>query len=247
MIRAILTDIEGTTTSIAFVHDVLFPYSREHLPQFIRDNQDDFEVLKALDMAGAEAGQPNLTPEESINLLLQWIAEDRKTTPLKTLQGLLWRKGYQEGAYKGHLYPDAFENLQKWHQQGIALYVFSSGSVNAQKLLFSHTEYGDLTPLFKGYFDTSTGPKKKKNSYTLIAKAMSQKTEDILFLSDITAELDAAAAAGMQTCRLVREGSADIDPECLHPQVRSFADMGLNPHSEIQTFNDPSVLNETEE
>ncbi len=242
MIRAILTDIEGTTTSIAFVHDVLFPYSHQHLPQFIRDHKDDFDVQKALDMAGAEAGRPNLSPEQSIDLLLQWIAEDRKVMPLKTLQGLLWKQGYQDAAYRGHIYPDAMEYLQKWQQQGIALYVFSSGSVQAQKLLFAHSDYGDMTPLFSGYFDTSTGPKKKKNAYSLIAKAINQPAENILFLSDISEELDAAASAGMQTCRLVREGDAQIEKNCVHPQVRSFADIGLNPDDIVQTFNDPNML-----
>lgn len=242
MIRAILTDIEGTTTSIAFVHEVLFPYSREHLPQFIRDQQNEFEVRNALEMASAEAGRPNLSTEDTIELLLQWIAEDRKTAPLKTLQGLLWKQGYQNGAYKGHLYPDALQNLQAWAQQGLQLYVFSSGSVQAQKLLFSHTEYGDITPLFKGYFDTATGPKKKPSSYELIAKAMNQQPKDVLFLSDIIEELDAATLAEMQTCRLVREGDATLEKNCPHPQVRSFADIHLNPEADLPTFYDLSVL-----
>ncbi len=240
MIRAILTDIEGTTTSIAFVHDILFPYARQHLSAFIQENQDDESVQQWLEVARAESGQPGLSVQDTITLLLQWIAEDRKSTPLKALQGMLWEKGYREGAYQGHLYPDVPDCLKHWQQLGIALYVFSSGSVKAQQLLFAHTAYGDLTPLFKGYFDTTTGPKQNQNSYQLIAKAINQAPTDVLFLSDISAELNAALAAGMQTCRLVREGA--MEKNCGHPQVRSFADIGVNPDSLIQTFSDSSVL-----
>ncbi len=240
MINTILTDIEGTTTSIAFVHEVLFPYARKHLPEFIRSHQNNDEVKQWLGVTRADSGQPGLNLEETIALLLQWMAEDRKSTPLKALQGLLWKQGYDQADYQGHVYQDAAQALQAWQQQGLSLYVFSSGSVAAQKLLFSSTPYGDMTPLFKGYFDTGTGAKKKPDSYTRIAKAIGQDAEKILFLSDITEELDAAAMAGMLTCRLVRDGEMELG--YAHPQVRSFADVRLNPDSVVQIFNDPSML-----
>ena len=150
MPRAILTDIEGTTSSIAFVAETLFPYARERLPAFVAAHPDEAAPILA-EVAAMEPGDPVAT-------LTRWIDEDRKATPLKTLQGMIWADGYRERAFTGHIYPDAAAALRRWHEAGIALYVFSSGSVAAQKLLFGHSDAGDLTPLFSGYFDTTTGP-----------------------------------------------------------------------------------------
>jgi len=157
MIRAIVTDIEGTTSSIDFVKDVLFPYAREKLPAFVETHADQPEVQHWLHEAAREAGLVSASRQEIIDLLTRWIDEDRKATPLKALQGLIWADGYASGEFKGHVYPEVAENLQKWKKQGIHLYVYSSGSVTAQKLLFGHSEAGDLTPLFSGYFDTEIG------------------------------------------------------------------------------------------
>ena len=141
-------------------------------------------------------------------------------TPLKALQGLIWEEGYRRGDFKGHVYEDAARNLRRWHERGIALYVYSSGSVHAQKLLFGYSEAGDLTPLFSGYFDTAIGHKREAESYRAIAVAMDRPPQDILFLSDIGAELDAARAAGIQTVWLVRDGAPDSNAD--HRQARDF-------------------------
>lgn len=202
--RAIVTDIEGTTSSIAFVHDVLFPYSRARLADFVAAHPG--EAAPFLDQVRAETGNPDLDTDGCIAQLLAWHDADRKIGPLKSLQGLIWAQGFAEGVLKGHIYPDALAGLRRWHAAGIPLYVYSSGSVAAQKLIFGHTEHGDLTPLFAGFFDTAVGGKKEAASYEAIARAIGLPPGDILFLSDVREELDAAAAAGFAVVLLVREG-----------------------------------------
>lgn len=224
MTKAIVTDIEGTTSSLSFVKDVLFPYARAHLPDFVRQHSLEPEVKVLLDDARQIAGA-DLDNERLISQFIDWIDRDQKITPLKSLQGLIWQDGYRQGAFKGHLYPDAAERLKDWHAQGYALYVYSSGSVYAQKLLFAHTEYGDLTPLFSGYFDTHIGGKQDPASYRAIAQQIDLPAADILFLSDIEAELDAARAAGFDTCWLVRDRA--IDSRAAHRQVNDFAAIQL--------------------
>lgn len=224
MTKAIVTDIEGTTSSLSFVKDVLFPYARAHLPDFVRQHNLEPEVKVLLDDARQIAGA-DLDNERLISQFIDWIDRDQKITPLKSLQGLIWQDGYRQGAFKGHLYPDAAERLKDWHAQGYALYVYSSGSVYAQKLLFGHTEYGDLTPLFSGYFDTHIGGKQDPASYRAIAQQIDLPAADILFLSDIEAELDAARAAGFDTCWLVRDRA--IDSRAAHRQVNDFAAIQL--------------------
>jgi enolase-phosphatase E1 len=204
MITTILTDIEGTTSSIDFVKDVLFPYARERLPAFVVTHADDSDVQHWLHEAAKEAGLVSATQQEIIELLQSWIDADRKSTALKALQGMIWRDGYAGGEYRAHVYPEVPARLRAWHAAGLRLYVYSSGSVPAQKLFFAHTEAGDLCPLFSGYFDTETGPKREAASYRRIAEAIGLPPGEILFLSDIEAELDAAAAAGMQTTLLAR-------------------------------------------
>ncbi len=225
MIKAVLTDIEGTTSSIAFVKDVLFPYAREHMAEFISDHALDPEVRKLLDDVCTEAGQI-LNGEEVIAQLIRWIDEDKKVIPLKLLQGMIWERGYREGDYTGHVYHDAAEKLKEWHRQGIKLYVYSSGSVPAQKLLFGHSDYGDMTPLFSGYFDTRTGNKREPDSYKAIAKEIGLPANEILFLSDIAEELQAAKSAGMQTIQLVRADDG-TQPSRDFTQAKSFAEISL--------------------
>lgn len=197
---AILTDIEGTTSSIAFVTDVLFPYARAHLAEYVAAHPAETAPILA-EVAAQEAGDPLAT-------LLRWIDEDRKATPLKTLQGMIWAEGYGSGALRGHVYPDAVAALRRWHAAGIGLYVFSSGSVQAQKLLFGHSVAGDLTPLFSGYFDTTTGPKRVAASYAKIAAAIDVEPADILFLSDTPEEIAAARESGMAARLVDRDGRA---------------------------------------
>lgn len=217
-IKAILTDIEGTTSSLSFVKDVLFPYAREHIAAFVRDNSSEEKVVQQLDAVRSIEGEA-LDIEDIIEKLHQWIDTDQKITPLKTLQGLLWEKGYRDGDFKGHVYEDAYLHLKQWHESGIQLFVYSSGSIYAQKLLFGYSDFGDMTPLFSGYFDTTSGFKQEASSYENITTAIGLSAEEILFLSDIEQELDAAKEAGMQTCWLVREGKTEATS---HQQVTDF-------------------------
>ncbi|MBB6243767.1 acireductone synthase [Rhodanobacter sp. MP1X3] len=204
-IRAIVTDIEGTTSSISFVRDVLFPYARQRLPAFVETHGDKPDVLHWLHEAAKEAGLVEASRQEIIELLLQWIDEDRKSTALKALQGMIWKDGYESGDYRSHMYPEVAACLRQWHASGVLLYVYSSGSVPAQQLLFGYSEAGDLTPLFSGYFDTQTGAKREVDSYRRIAETIDASPEQILFLSDIVEELDAAKTAGFHTAWLIRE------------------------------------------
>ena len=236
-VKVILTDIEGTTSSISFVKDVLFPYAAEHMPQYVRDHINDDAVKAALQQTAelaAEDGE-NLSNDDIadntdalIEKLLQWIAEDRKATPLKALQGLIWKTGYENGDYQAHMYPDATEYLKKWHDSGLPLYVYSSGSVKAQELFFGYSQDGNLLPLFKGHFDTLVGGKRETQSYLNILAEL-QKTHtglnaaDVLFLSDIKEELDAAKEAGMQSVWLLRDSEIPAEPE--HKAVKSFAEI----------------------
>lgn len=218
-IKAILTDIEGTTSAVSFVFDVLFPYAAKHLPDFVRQHAARADVAEQLDAVRRDNHEPDANVERVIEILLGWIAEDRKATPLKALQGMVWEQGYQAGQLKGHVYPDAVEALERWHRQGFKLFVYSSGSIQAQKLIFGCSEAGDLAPLFSGYFDTTSGPKREAQSYQRITEAIGLEAAQILFLSDIVEELDAARMAGMMTCGLAREGGELTG----HVTVDSFA------------------------
>lgn len=223
-IRAIVTDIEGTTSSIDFVHQTLFPYAKAHLRGFLRAHARRPEVAVHVH-AVAEAEGRQLTLEDAADVLERWIAEDRKATPLKALQGMVWAQGYAAGELQGHVYADTPEYLRRWHAQGLQLYVYSSGSVEAQQLIFGHTAYGDLTPLFDGYFDTRVGGKREPASYQNILEAIGLPASEVLFLSDIGEELDAARAAGLATTQLLRDEKAQAFPQ--HPSARDFSDVRL--------------------
>ncbi|MBV1813569.1 acireductone synthase [Pseudomonas viridiflava] len=218
-IKAILTDIEGTTSAVSFVFDVLFPFARQHLPDFVRQNADKPAVAEQLQAVRADSGESQADVERVVEILLQWIAEDRKATPLKALQGMVWEQGYNAGQLKGHVYTDAVEALKRWHAEGYRLYVYSSGSIQAQQLIFGCSEAGDLSGLFSGYFDTTSGPKREAQSYRTITQAIGCEAGEILFLSDIVEELDAARDAGMATCGLVRAEGVLAG----HENVSSFA------------------------
>ena len=247
-IKAIVTDIEGTTSSISFVHEVLFPYAAKNLESFVHNNSDEpfiSQIIHQVINFGADGdgyernacSSPMQELSESeikhaLDILQHWIKLDLKIKPLKDLQGLIWEEGYKNGDFKGHIYEDAYHKLKEWHEQGIPLYIYSSGSVHAQKLLFGYTKYGDLNDLFSGNFDTKIGGKKEAQSYSKIAKEISNglsrrdaprndtiSSEEILFLSDIEAELDAASEAGMKTIQLVR---SETTPGERHIKVESF-------------------------
>jgi len=226
----VLVDIEGTTSTIAFVHTVLFPYADEHLDAYVAAHRDDPEVAEAMRdaarLAGLEAGADDA---EVLAHLHAWIAEDRKATPLKTLQGLIWAEGYEQTGLRGHVYPDAAAGLRRWHDAGLKLYVYSSGSIEAQRVLFAHSDRGDLSPLFSGYFDTTTGPKREARSYAAIAREIGAEPAEIAFLSDVDAELDAARIAGMQTVRLLRPADTPPGATTVHPSAGSFDDIEITP------------------
>jgi enolase-phosphatase E1 len=225
VIQAILTDIEGTTSSIHFVKDVLFPYADKAMQDFVHQHASEPAVAAQIDDVRRALGEPSASLEQVVSTLRQWIHDDRKITPLKTLQGMIWEQGFREGAFKAHLYSDTAPCLRAWHTQGMPLYVYSSGSIHAQKLFFAHTECGDLTPLFSGYFDTTSGGKREAGSYRHIAAAIGVAPEHILFLSDIEQELDAATAAGLHTYWLVREG--ELPKASKHPAAASFTAIDL--------------------
>ncbi|WP_298191495.1 acireductone synthase [Metallibacterium sp.] len=225
-IRAILIDIEGTTSDIRFVHHVLFPYARKRLPAYIETHRDLTDVQHWLSEAASEAGLIEASLREIIDLLLGWIDADRKSTALKALQGMIWREGYAAGDFVAHVYADVAPALRAWRARGLRLYVYSSGSVEAQKQFFAHSEAGDLTPLLAGYFDTETGPKRETASYAHIADAIDMAPAHILFLSDIEAELDAARAAGMRTT-LLRRPPSECTASSSHPCIHDFAALVL--------------------
>jgi enolase-phosphatase E1 len=225
VIKAIVTDIEGTTTSISFVADVLFPYARARIAQFVVDNAQLPEVSAEIAQVRSIIHESDASLERVGQILVEWIDQDKKITPLKTLQGLIWRSGYEDGSLKGHLYPEVATRLRAWKQAGIQLSVYSSGSEAAQKLLFGFSEAGDLTPLFDHFFDTRIGGKREADSYRHIAITLGLPAEQILFLSDIVQELDSAAAAGLKTIAL--------DRQCIgegfgaHPYVNNFDQIDL--------------------
>lgn len=229
--RAILTDIEGTTSSIAFVHTVLFPYALRALPNFVKHNTGNPVVREWLDRAALDIGGV-VSDDCIVEILQNWIREDRKHPALKALQGMLWKDGYERGDYRGHVYADATEALRHWHAQGIPLIVYSSGSVDAQKLLFAHSDAGDLSGLFAGNFDTAVGGKRESGSYQRIARELGLPAGDILFLSDVVEELDAARDAGLQTLLLDRPEDYPTprvgDAAHGHLRVMSFADIAID-------------------
>ncbi|BAW96120.1 2,3-diketo-5-methylthio-1-phosphopentane phosphatase [[Synechococcus] sp. NIES-970] len=210
MIQLVLMDIEGTTTSVSFVFDVLFPYFRENIQSIVaRAAEPEIAtILKQVqDLTSAETGE-SLDQAGAIAQLHQWSVEDRKVAPLKAMQGFLWEEGYKKGDFRGHIYPDVLPKLKQWRTQGIQLGIYSSGSVKAQKLLFGYSDYGDLTGYFDYFFDLKVGQKRDVKSYQAIAQTANIPPTNILFLSDVPAELDAATQAGYQTIHLVRPGTA---------------------------------------
>lgn len=203
---AVVVDIEGTVGSIRFVKDVLFPFARSRLRQFVLANRSRPDVVRELDAVRTETGIADV--EGQIAQLERWSDADRKITPLKALQGMVWAGGYASGELVAHLYDDAIAALKRWRATRMRVYVYSSGSIAAQKLYFAHTAAGDLTPCLAGYFDTTTGPKQEAESYRRIASAIGRPADDLLFLSDVAAELEAAAAAGFQAVQVRREPPA---------------------------------------
>ncbi|HET8964710.1 MAG TPA: acireductone synthase [Candidatus Acidoferrum sp.] len=233
-ILALLLDIEGTTTPIDFVFKSLFPYAAANVEQFLGQNHSDAEIknliaeLRSTWSAAASSGAPvwiESSPEEklaSAASYVRWLIDrDSKITPVKTLQGKIWEQGFRSGALKGEVYPDVAPAFARWRRQGRRIAIFSSGSVLAQKLLFSHSTAGDLSSFIEAFFDTTTGPKREPASYKEIAAALSFPPDQILFVSDIPAELDAARAAHLHTAHSLRPG-IPAEPTSAHPSLASF-------------------------
>jgi enolase-phosphatase E1 len=227
--RGVLLDVEGTTTAISFVYETLFPYAAARLAATCAGRAGEPVVAAALARLRAEhaaesagAGAPPFGDGADY---ARWLMErDRKSPGLKELQGLIWEEGYRAGTLRSHLFADVAPALAAWRRAGVQLRVFSSGSRRAQQLLFSHTEQGDLTPLFEGFHDTAAGPKVEARSYRAIAEEFALPPAALLFLSDVAGELDAAAAAGYRTACVVRPGNRP-QPPGPHPIVTSFADL----------------------
>ena len=230
--RAILLDIEGTTTPIEFVHQVLFPYARARVHDYLEQHADDPEVRADIALLRAEytadsAHAPDLPPWNPEAYVYWLMDRDRKSTGLKSLQGRIWEAGYRTGALrgKGEVYADVRPALARWHAAGTTIAIFSSGSIRAQRNLFANTTAGDLSSFLSGYFDTTTGPKREAGSYRLIAAALRQPASAVLFISDVSAELDAARAAGMRTVLCVRGTAPPNASPPDHPRIRSFAEL----------------------
>ena len=219
-VRAILLDIEGTTTPIAFVHDVLFSYAREHVREFLSTNSaaDDIALLREDHAVDVTEGR---NPPPQMAEYVEWlIALDRKSTGLKSLQGKIWRQGYESGSLQSTVFADVAPAFERWRERGLRISIFSSGSVLAQQLLFAHTEVGDLTPFIDSYFDTRIGKKGDAESYRRIAETMNLEVHEILFISDVVVELEAANEAGMKAILSIRPGNVP-QPE-KYSSIRTF-------------------------
>ncbi len=221
-IRCVLLDVEGTTSSIRFVYDEMFPFVRQSLDSFLAREWESESVRGALPMLADDLGRASV--EEWIGAgdvesqrtavsaaVIELMDDDVKATGLKELQGAIWKDGFESGALVAHLYPDVAEAMAGWVEDGLQVRIYSSGSIQAQRLFFGHTVAGDLLPLISGHYDTTSGPKKESASYVQIAEQIGLAPSEILFVSDVGAELDAASTAGMATVLSVRPGNLPVD------------------------------------
>jgi enolase-phosphatase E1 len=234
--RLLLLDIEGTTSSVSFVYDVMFPYARRELRGFLRQACDRQELREAVEWMARDAGFPSIRAWLGTDQLpdaleaieeeaLRRMESDSKSTGLKQLQGLIWRDGFQRGELQAHVYDDVPECLRQRHARGLDTRIYSSGSVEAQRLFFAHTIAGDLSNCLRGHYDTTSGPKQATESYRTIADACARPANEILFVSDVVAELNAARQAGMATALAVRPGNRLVADAEGHPEIRSFAEL----------------------
>ncbi|MCU0715192.1 MAG: acireductone synthase [Pirellula sp.] len=236
-LRHILLDIEGTVADVRFVYDVMFPFAKMHMLEYLQRHWAEPETQKGIEQVARDAGLVLSTwlstdainqhsDAEKVNDHLQSLmAGDSKATGLKQLQGLVWQDGFHRGDLRAELFPDVLPAFRKWKAEGLDLSIYSSGSVLAQKLFFGHTTEGDLRPLLSNYFDTQTGKKQESESYSRIAKELALNPASILFISDVAAELEAAAAAGMLVLASVRDGNKPLDPSYSGASVRSFQEI----------------------
>jgi len=237
--RGILLDIEGTTSSISFVHDVMFPFVRERLVEFLATNFPRSDVSDACEQIARDAGKSSLVEwSKATGKLVQQLVigevrrlmdGDVKATGLKALQGLIWADGFHEGKLRAHVYPDVIEQIKRWRQSGLDVRIYSSGSIAAQKLFFGHIDgLGNCLDLFTGNYDTTIGSKREATSYQRVAADWGLQPDEIIFVSDVAGELMAATEAGLQAVASVRPGNAPLDPELPHVRVTSFDQLKIS-------------------
>ncbi len=242
--EAVLLDIEGTTTPIHFVYEVLFPYAQRELQNYLEQHWSDPNVQEDLEtlmdhfakQPRDEEGRPLSDGEDQSTVdafksevieRIEWaMDQDSKHPQLKSLQGRIWQRGYKEGELKAPVYDDVPEALEAWKQAEIPVYIYSSGSVAAQKLLFEHSDHGDLRPYLAGYFDTHTGNKKKPESYRTISDEVGVASDALLFVTDNLEEAEAARQAGLEVAISERPGNPDIE-EHDFPVIESFDELEL--------------------
>ncbi|MBL8827164.1 MAG: acireductone synthase [Planctomycetaceae bacterium] len=236
-VRGVLLDIEGTTSSVRYVYDVLFPFALDGLVPYLEQHWHEPAVVAACEQIAHDAGHDSLIAwcgadadqaarrQCVIDEVRRLMASDVKATGLKALQGLIWQQGYDAGLLVSHVYDDVPPALVAWQRSGLDVRIYSSGSIAAQKVFFAHTEFGDLLPFLRGHYDTTTGPKREAASYRRIAQAMNLPLVSIVFCSDIPAELDGAREAGMQTRLVVRPGNAPVPSDVSHVAITSFVEL----------------------
>ncbi len=230
--QCVLLDIEGTTSSVRFVYDVMFPYARQHVGDYLQNHWDKPATQHAVSQMAHDAGyadsanwftacseSPQKIVLDQFNHLMD---QDVKATGLKMLQGLIWETAFHNGQIKAHVYDDVPHAMKHWHEQGVTIHIYSSGSIPTQKLFFGHTVAGNLLPMITGHYDTTVGPKRHVDSYRAILSEISMPADNVLFISDIVAELDAAKLAGMQTALSMRPENAPVDEPHEHRVVRGF-------------------------
>lgn len=225
-LRAVVLDIEGTTSSTGFVHDTLYPYSRERFGTWIAAHAERVDVQAQLQAVRELAGEPDADLDRIVWWLEHWLDGDQKITPLKAFQGWIWSEGFEAGELVSHFFDDSIPAIRRWHDDGRTLYIFSSGSVSAQTAWFGNTPDGSLLPLFSGHFDTeNAGPKRSADSYRTITAAIGVPPGETVFFSDLVAELDAAREAGWHTVGVRREGD-------------QYYDDGVGDHLAIHSFDE---------
>lgn len=233
----VLLDIEGTTSSIDFVHEVMFPFARKRVPDFVTSNWGTEELTDCLKLIANDLGESSVeswltgdavtNQQTAIEAIVGMIDNDVKATGLKQLQGIIWKSGFHSGEMVAHLYDDTAPALRVWKEAGLDLRIYSSGSIAAQKLFFGHSVAGDLLSLFSAHYDTTTGPKKEASSYREIVTDIGVGADRIVFVSDVPAELDAAAEAGLQTVLSIRPGNAPVEDPSKYQGIESFQELTI--------------------
>lgn len=239
--RCALLDIEGTVSDIRFVYDVMFPYARRELPTYLRSQWQSDSVQSAIGIVANDAGHSSpdewlgsswrdgdtSTIDVAVEHLLHLMSQDSKATGLKNLQGQVWKFGFESGAIRAELFDDVLPALQRWRSKGIDIKIYSSGSVLAQQMFFRHTTLGNLGDLFSSHFDTTIGVKRESSSYERIARECNYDPSDIVFFTDVHAEITAAQSAGMQTVACIRPNNAPLPSNFTGVTTTSFADVEL--------------------